>query len=83
MKNTKIGAKIMKDNNMQVVHDNDLQSLLNSLGVYNDVMRGKYHCLFCDNIITTDNIDSIVPHEGTIQFTCDKIECHAKLIGWR
>lgn len=78
----RIGANIMKNNTMKAVHDKDLESLLSSLGVYEDVIHQKYRCLFCDDIITLDNIDSIVPHEGSVKFTCDKPECHLKLIGW-
>lgn len=76
-------AKIMKNNKMKAVHDNDLESLLRSLNVYEDVISGKFSCLFCNNLITLNNIDSIVPFKGSVQFTCDKQECHSKLIGWR
>lgn len=79
--NKKIGADIVKDSKMKVVHDKDLENLLNSLNVYEDVLNGKHKCLFCGQIITIDNIDSIVPYHQTVQFTCDKQECHAKLIG--
>lgn len=77
-----IGAKIVKENKMKAVHDNDLVNLLRSLNVYNDVINGKCNCLFCNQEITLDNLDSIVPYEGAIQFTCDNPECHFKLIGW-
>ena len=83
MKHKKIGAGIVKNNQMKVVLDNDLVQLLKSLNVYEGVRERKYHCLFCDGEITIDNIDSIVPHEGSVQFTCDKPECHMKLIGWK
>lgn len=79
----RIGAKIVKDNQMKAVHDNDLENLLKSLGVYDDVVLGKFECLFCKKKITLDNIDSIVPHNNSVQFTCDEPECHLKLIGWR
>ncbi len=79
----KIGAKIVKENKMKAVHDKDLENLLQSLRVYEDVINGKYKCIFCDEKITLDNIDSIVPYNNTVQFTCDKLECHEKLIGMR
>lgn len=83
MKHKKIGAGIVKNNQMKAVHDNDLVQLLKSLNVYEKVVDKQYHCLFCNRVITIDNIDSIVPHEGSVQFTCDKPECHMKLIGWK
>lgn len=72
----------MKNNKMKAVHDKDLENLLRSLNVYEDVIKGKYKCLFCNAVITFDNIDSIVPHDESVQFTCDKLECHQKLLGW-
>ena len=70
----RIGANIMKNDEIQAVHDNDLKNLLKSLNVYEDVINNNYHCLFCD---------SIVPYDGEVQFTCDRSECHLKLLGWR
>lgn len=78
-----IGAKIMKDNKVSAVHDDDLNELLHSLNVYDDVVNQKYHCLFCNKLITLSNIDSIVPYDGEVQFTCDKQDCHLRLLGWR
>lgn len=75
-------AKIMKNKEMRAVHDDDLESLLKSLNVYNDVVTGKFKCLFCQNKITIENIDAIVPYNNSVQFTCDNPECHLKLIGW-
>lgn len=78
-----IGAKIVKENQMKAVHDKDLEKLLKSLNVYEDVINGNFKCLFCNNGINLENIDSIVPYDNTVQFTCDNPECHLKLIGWR
>ncbi len=79
----RLKASLLKKNTLNVVHDNDLESLLKSLDVYDSVVSGEKRCLFCNSIITLDNIDSIVPFEGTVQFTCDKKECHTELIGLR
>lgn len=77
-----IGANIVQENKMKAVHDKDLENLLKSLHVYESVVNGECKCLFCDGQITLDNIDSIVPYEESIQFTCDKHICHQKLLGW-
>lgn len=77
-----LGAKIMKNSKMKAVHDNDLKELLCSLGVYEDVVNGCYKCIFCGKKITIRNIDSIVPYENSVQFTCDEKDCHSYLIGW-
>ena len=79
----RLKAKIVKDSKLNVVHDDDLETLLKSLKVYDDVISGKKKCLFCESVITMENIDSIVPQNKEVQFTCDNIECHSKLIGLR
>lgn len=81
--NRRLKAKLMEDNKLSMVHDDDLEKLLKSLGTYEDVKNKKKKCIFCESVITMDNIDSIVPHDGKVQFTCDKTECHARLIGLR
>ena len=81
--NFRLKAKIVKDNQINCVYDDDLEKLLKSLEVYDNVISGKYNCLFCQKTISVDNIDAIVPHNGTIQFTCDCEECHKKLLGWQ
>ena len=58
----------MKNKEMRAVHDDDLESLLKSLNVYNDVGTGKFKCLFCQNKITIENIDAIVPYNNSVQF---------------
>ncbi len=78
-----LGASLMKNNKLNVVHDDDLVGLLKSLKVYDAVVDGQYKCLFCERTITLDNIDSIVPYQGSVQFTCDNDDCHAKLLGWK
>lgn len=74
-------ARIVENNEMKAVHDDDLESLLKSLNVYEDVCAGKFECLFCHKKVTLENIDAIVPYDNSVQFTCDDPECHSKLIG--
>jgi hypothetical protein len=76
----KWSASIMKNGTVKMVHDDDLVNLLKSLGVYNEVASGKFRCLYCGQIITIDNLNSIVPFEQQIGFTCDARDCQEKLI---
>lgn len=79
----KTRAKLVNNNKLSVVHDDDLEVLLKSLNVYESVLNKEKRCLFCNSLITIDNIDSIVPQDGKVEFTCDDIKCHGKLIGLR
>ena len=77
----RLKAKLVKNNQLNVVHDNDLENLLKSLNVFDAVIKGQKECLFCKKTITVENIASIVPQESIIEFTCDNIKCQARLVG--
>lgn len=70
----------MKDNSIKAVYDADLEALLTSLGVIDDVKAGKLHCVFCGNTINLDNLDGIIPHNNEVVFSCNAPACRLKLI---
>ena len=69
----------MNDNQLKAVHDDDLKSLLISLGCFESIVQKQYRCIFCDSIIEIDSLGSIVPKDGKIQFTCNRTDCLSKL----
>ena len=73
------GVSIMKNNELKAVIDDDLEPLLQSLGVYEDVLAGKSQCAFCNDILTIDNIEAILPIENEIGIICNRKACMAKL----
>lgn len=72
----------MEKGELQAVHDDDLITLLNSLGEYNNVIEGKRKCFFCDKTITIENISSVFPFEKNIEFCCSDDECYKKLLNF-
>ncbi len=66
---------IMKDECLQAVHDDDLLSLLKSLGVEKNILSGECVCNVCGKIITLENLGAIVPQDGNITFVCDDLNC--------
>lgn len=74
-------AVIMKDNSIKVVYDSDLVSLLESLNVLENVMKGECVCVFCGRVISIDNIDGIIPMGDDISFSCNESACRLKLVG--
>lgn len=70
---------IMSDNQLKAVHDDDLKSLLTSLGCFEKVSTQQCKCIFCDTVIDVETIGAIVPKEGQIQFVCNNMECLNKL----
>ena len=70
----------MKDAHLKAVHDDDLETLLSSLGVYSGIEEGQYSCLFCGDKISIDNLGSIISHEGEIKFSCNRDKCLEQII---
>lgn len=70
----------MKDNSIKAVYDADLEALLTSLGVIDDVKAGKFQCIFCGESIRIENIDGIIPRGNEIVFSCNAPACRLKLI---
>lgn len=71
----------MRNNRLQAVHDDDLSNLLMSLGVYESIQNGKCSCLFCQKVITFDNLGAIVPINSEINFVCDSARCLSSMAG--
>ena len=60
---------------LRAVHDNDLEELLDSLGLISKLKAGKLKCAFCGEVITFENLHSIFPDSGAIKLTCSNPEC--------
>ena len=60
---------------INAVHERDLDNLLQRLGVKEKLDKGECHCKFCGLVITRENLYSILPESGGINFACDKPMC--------
>ena len=80
MEKSKRKTRIMENNTIKAVHDDDIISLLRSLQLYDLVSDGKIKCAFCEGAITVDNLDAIIPDDGKIVLSCNNATCHAKLL---
>lgn len=64
---------------LEALHENDLRSMLKSLGLLSDLEAGKFHCDVCANTISSTNIGALISRSGTIVFVCSKLECLSKI----
>lgn len=64
---------------IKVVHDDDLERLLNSLDLLDDLKSGKIKCELCDEIITKENIGAFFKEKGEVKIICDQTSCNNKL----
>jgi hypothetical protein len=65
------------------VHDQELETLLKNLELYDDFFEGNIRCFICDKIITEENLGSIFPYEEDIKICCNDIDCYKKLLELR
>ena len=70
---------IVRGNSIKAVVDEDLDGVLKSLGVYDELVAGKKICLHCGKIITLDSVEAIVPHDKRIAFICNSPSCKTRL----
>ena len=61
-------------------HNREIRSILQSLGEYEHVRNGEYHCAYCGRPITEGNIDAILTEGGEVRFICDGDVCHSRLL---
>lgn len=70
----------MDDKRIKAVHNDDLVSLLSSLGVYEQIKSNNCRCHFCEQIISLDNLGAIIPHNNSIVFSCNVEKCLQQMI---
>jgi hypothetical protein len=64
---------------IKVVGDQDLIPYIKSLGLYEDIEKGKILCKFCGKKIDFDNLQAIFPCEKKICFAYSNAKCLSKL----
>lgn len=71
-----------EEKKLNAVHERDLDTLLQKLGVLEKFKNGKTHCKFCGSIVGKDNIYSFFLDSGNVSFICDKPECVSQSISY-
>lgn len=74
------GAKIYMNESLKAVHDDDVEQLLQSLNMLDPITKGECKCIYCNEIITLDNIAAVVPLDKGIHFVCNNNSCYGKLL---
>lgn len=73
------GAFILNNDILEAVHDNDIEELLESLGVLENFNNGEFKCKYCGDIMTKHNLSALFPDNEEVGFCCDKTDCIASL----
>lgn len=67
-----------KRTRIAAVHDNDLEQLLSSLGVLEQIKEGECSCIICQAPVNLGNLGAVLPTDDNISFVCDLPSCVAK-----
>ena len=57
------------------IYEEDLQKVLEKLGVLQDILQDKVRCFICEKKITLDNFGGIVKIRGNLKIVCDNPAC--------
>ena len=64
---------------VSVVHDDDLERFLESLGIFRKFQKGELKCKFCKSVITFENLHSVFPQSGDVKAVCCNPDCIREL----
>ena len=65
---------------INAVHENDLEGLLDKVGLLEDFRAGKLKCKFCKDPVDNENIYSIIKDSDTYKAVCSKATCVSALM---
>lgn len=65
----------MSKQKLSVVHDRDLESLLEQLGIASAVRRGEARCALCGTAVTKENLGALYFESGQVRVLCDEVGC--------
>ena len=64
---------------INAVFDKDLEKVLRDLMLFDDLIQGKIRCVFCNQVITMDNLEYIFSKEDKIVIGCSDRNCKSML----
>lgn len=69
---------------IHAVHENDLEGVLKSIGLYDELKTGSGKCYFCDNQVNLENLGALIPvtlsdkKRKEIRYSCKAPLCTRK-----
>ncbi len=63
--------------NIPAIHDNDLNQILDELGLLSKIEKRELVCLNCSRIITLENLGGLITRKDTAEIVCNDPECIA------
>jgi hypothetical protein len=66
----------MEKHTIRAVHEQDLEKLLESLGLTELMIKGELRCGICGSIVNLDNLLCIYPSSDKVKVCCKNQECY-------
>jgi hypothetical protein len=77
--NLLFGPRIEKQR-ILTVHEDNLEALLDKLGVLEDLKKGELRCAFCGGKLTKENLECIFNKDGKLGLCCEKLDCYVNAL---
>ncbi len=62
------------------VHEQNLDSFLESVGLLHALETGKLRCGICGSLITRENFRGVFPEEGELKVCCSILHCYKTVL---
>ena len=63
------------------IHDRDIETVLNDLGVLDKIYSGELLCSVCGTPLTLETIECLYMEGTEMKFCCQKVECCEVALG--
>ena len=70
----------MRKYRIRAVHEQDLEELLNSLGLFELMAQGELKCGICGSIANLDNLLCIYPSDDKVKVCCKNPQCYERIL---
>ncbi len=71
---------VMSRPTVTVVHEDDVETLLRSLNLWDRINTGRIRCCSCNEVITPDTFGCVYPHQGKIRVCCSALSCYQEAV---
>jgi len=68
----------MRKKPIYAVYGNELEEFLQNIGELHDIITLKRKCIYCNQLISLDNLFQLFPQSGSVRYICKNKECIGK-----
>jgi len=69
----------MERHRLRAIYEDDLIKFLESIGIKSAIERGDLRCHICNEVVSIDSLQAVIPLEKNIGVVCSKKNCLNKI----